>query len=184
MMKDGKPVVPFQHAVFFVPANGSTPMPIVYGIKNQMFSGQVKEAAAKMERGTFTFAEPAVSPDGTMVAFVVAATKGETGFEGQSVVLFPLVQGAKISGPIQAVIGPVSSPAWGPNNDKLVYLQSNPDSTRSVFIADFATQSTKRMTEEGDFSSPRLQPSEVRVRWRISVVERPGSRGRMTIFPP
>lgn len=161
---NGKIVTPFDSAVFLVPAKGGQPQLLCQSKGPNLYFGPITKDAVpadKLPSGTYTFAQPTVSPDGSMVAFVSATLVGESDFKGMALVAFPLMQGGRLPGPARLAIGDVSEPSFSPENDFIVFLKRSADGKRSVYTAPSTGGPETKVSGDGDFSMPHFSPQKV-----------------------
>jgi|GEM_PF-1791816 len=161
---DGKAVPPFDSAVYFIPVDTQQPQLICHSKGPNLYFGSVAKDTKpldKLPKGNYTFAQPSVSPDGTILAFVSAGLVGESEFKGMALVAIPLKQDGKLKGIARLAIGDVSEPSFSAESDKVVYLKREAGGKRAIFTAPATGGPESKVSRGGDFSMPKFSPQKV-----------------------
>ncbi len=102
------------------------------------------------------FYDPAVSPDGTKLAIVIVEQAGDV-TKPLGLVIMPLEERGAERGTM-IVAGEISMPSWSPDGTMLTYLKRQPAGNNSVFTIKADGSGERRLTDEGDFTSPKFSP--------------------------
>ena len=141
-IKNGVAVAPYKNEVSAIKFNEQgQPVPVMLAL---------------VQDDKNVFYDPAVSPDGTRLAIVIVDKSAETP-KPIGLVIMPLEERGAERGTM-IVSGEVSMPSWSPDGSMLTYLKRQPTGNNSVFTIKADGSGERRLTDEGDFTSPRFSP--------------------------
>jgi len=143
-IKNGRAIPPYKNEVSMIKFNDQgQPIPIMIAL---------------VQDDSNVFYDPAVSPDGTKLAIVIVERKGEQQTP-VGLVIMPLEERGAERGTM-IVPGEVSMPSWSPDGKSLTYLKRQPGGNNSVFTIRADGSGERRLTDEGDFTSPKFSPMQ------------------------
>jgi hypothetical protein len=162
LLKDGKPVPPFESAILvYGPDGNSPPFVLCHSIGNQMRLGPPGANGPlgfEEKKGTrFGFAAPKFSPDGQFVVFCLTKTEPNGAQRGVAIIVFPLTEAAG-SPPRMRVAGDVADPSWSPDGRSIVFTVRGPEGNRRIAVMDRDEGEPKIIADSGDFSQPLISP--------------------------
>src|SRR5262249_22555200 len=137
-LKDGKPVLPFNSAIYFCPADGSQPAIVCHSKGSDFYFGgvgQQPKPVFNIPHEVIALGEPTISPDGSILVFVMGRLVGEREVEGATLIAVPMKENAAIKQPARIALGPVSSPSFSPDSTKVTYLKVEANGKHSIYIA-------------------------------------------------
>lgn len=105
---------------------------------------------------TNVFFDPAISPDGKKVAVVIRSMdKGKESPIG--LIVMPLEERGAERGTL-LVSGDVSMPSWSADGSMLTYLKRTEGGKNAVYTIGADGSSERKVSDDGDYLSPRISP--------------------------
>lgn len=157
---DGKPVLPFGSAIYFCPADGKQPAIVCHTKGSDLFiggTGQQPKPVFSEPKATLTVAQPIVSADGATLVFVLGRLVGEKGFEGLSLIAFPLRDNGPLKQPGRVALGAVSDPCFSGDGTKITYLKLE-NGKHAIYTANVTGGTENKVSDDGDYVSPKFSP--------------------------
>jgi Tol biopolymer transport system component len=107
---------------------------------------------SRAEQGTLSASGYAVSPDGSLLAFV------RDGDEGTNQIFIARIDGTEVR---QVTHDPMGTfePAWSPDGTRITYTGSaTGEGSRNLFVIDVASGESTQITDKGDVEGPSFTP--------------------------
>jgi hypothetical protein len=110
------------------------------------------------EKDSECFANPRVSPDGSLLMVSTGEYEGNSNVSVKQLDLMPLMANA-YKGKTLLVQGVVSDPSWHPSGNKIVFVQKDNQNMRSIFTISKDGSNLVNLTKgKGNYSRPTFSP--------------------------